>query len=220
MDEPEPHAAEPDEGEGPVVGLTQLFADRRVVTRSIHLARLDDDDRRPVADPTLRGLVREPFRLVVVAQEPGRDVAPVRLVDHDALRVPEDVHRGDVDDPGDRSRDRGIEDPLGRTDVGIEHVRSLGPGDPDTVRAGEVHDAGGTRHRRDQRRGIREVARDRLDRGGKQGPCRNRIADERRHVVAASDQLIDDVTADEARRARDDDASRPGHAYWHSGVRR
>ncbi len=98
---PSPTPPSADERERAGIGLGELPADRRVVARTVDLR--GHGRSRPARRPRCAAPppVGAPLRLVVVAHEPVRRVAPVGLVDGRAVRVAEDVDRRDVDDPRD-----------------------------------------------------------------------------------------------------------------------
>ena len=186
--------------------LLELGAELGVVARAVDRPRLHDHDRRAPLAALPRRLVCEVLRPVVGRDEAARR-ALVRLVDHAAAGVAEDVDRRDVDDPWDAGGPRGVQHVLGAAHVRLEHRRPLRPRDPDLVHGREVEDRVAARHLPLERRRVGEVALDEL----RVEPARTvGRADERDHLVAALPEPCRHPPAEEARRAGDE---RP-HRYF------
>jgi hypothetical protein len=187
----------------------QLLADHRMVARAVRRPGHGDHDLGTAGDPLLDGAMGEELRLVVEAEEPVGQVAPVAFVDDAPVRVAERVDRRDVDDAFETRRRRGVEDPMDESDVGVEHGRSLVGRDPDAVVAGQVDRGLRATHRIDDGRRAAEVALAELDAEGLEGRRPRRIANDGGHPVAAGHEPPDDGTTDEPGPTRDEDAHRP-----------
>jgi hypothetical protein len=163
------------------------------VARAVDHARLDDDEREPLGHHRQRDVVvRLPFGAVVLAQV--RPVVAVPLVGRRAAGVGEYRDGARVHPFGDAELAHHLENVPGASDV--DPFGNVA-GDADLVPRGAMEDAVGAAHRLDQTVGIDDVPLVQLDTERPENARLAGIADQRRHPMAAADQLLRQFTAEE-----------------------
>src|SRR3989449_1626697 len=165
------------------------------VSRTIVDSRLDDDQGEARTDHRFRNLVvGHPLRSVVLRQP--WTVAPLRFVDHLAVRVGEHRERARVDPFPDAEIPHG-----GQHVPRARHIDALALRPilrADLVPARDVEHPIDSGHRAAQRIRIRDVSRTDIDPERDEVLCAFRVPRNRDHLVSGIDQLPGDATADEA----------------------